>query len=371
MDKEEVKKHLFVLILCGGGGTRLWPRSRNKLPKQFAKLFDKKTLFQKTVDRLEGLVPWQRVFVVTTTRDYAAEVRKEAPRIPKENIIDEPLRRNTALAHGLGALFIQKIDSQAIIINLYADQLIQKENQFRKIELVAAQAAGLDDYLVAIGIKPTRIHTGLGHIHAKKAVRKIEAVPVYRLKKFTEKPDYKTAKKFLATGEYYWNAGMYVWSATSFLKALRRHARQTHQALEKIEKALGTKEEKAVIKAAYQKAPDISVDYAVSEKAKNFLMVPADMGWTDIGDWGVIWELSKKDKAGNAVIQYDDEGGFVGIEAKNNLIQFDDQLIALVGVENLLVVDTDDAILICRKDRPQDVKKMVKLLKKKGREKYL
>lgn len=371
MAENEVKKHLYAVIICGGGGTRLWPRSRNKTPKQFSRLLGKDTLFQKTVKRLKGLVIPKRMIVVTVSRDYAQQIERETPAIPKKNIIWEPMRRNTAIACGLGALLVKKRDSKGVMLNLWADHLVGKPAVFKKVELAAAQAAFSGQNMLAIGIKPTRVHTGYGYLHAYKVVQRINQIPVYKLEKFTEKPDFKTAQKFVKSGQYYWNSGMYVWSVTCFLTAMRKHAPATFQALAKIEKALGTKRQQMVMKTAYEKAPNVSVDVAVSEKAKNFLMIPAQMGWNDIGDWSVIYDISKKDKDGNVVIKYGKKGEFIGLNAKNNLIQFDDQLIAAIDVEGLIIVDTTDAVLICKKDKAQNVKKLVELLKDKKKTEYL
>lgn len=364
-------KHLYAVIICGGGGTRLWPRSRNATPKQFSKLFGQETLFQKTVKRLVGLVKPANIFCVTTSQAYAREIKKEAPRIPAENIVWEPMRRNTAIACGLGTLLVKKQDPQAVILNFWADHLIQKEAVFKKVELAAAQAAFDRQTLVAIGIKPSRPHTGYGYIHAKKVIKKIDGVPVYALEKFTEKPDETSAKKMVATGEYYWNSGMYVWPAQFFLNALKKHSPQTWQALAEIEPTIGTSQFQKTLAQAYQLAPEISVDVAVSEKISGALMIPARIGWNDVGDWSVIYDLLAKDKQGNAVIKFGRKGEFIGIEAKNNLVQFDDQLIALVGVDNLVVVDTTDAVLICRREQAQDVKKLVEFLKETQKTAYL
>lgn len=371
MAKDEFKKHLYALIICGGGGTRLWPRSRNKTPKQFSRLLAKETLFQKTVSRLKGLVQSKNIFAVTTSQAYAREIEKEASIISHANIVWEPMRRNTAIACGLGTLMAKKQDPQAVVMNFWADHLVENESVFKKVELVAAQAAFEAQTLVAVGIKPTRIHTGLGHIQAKKIVRKINSVPVYKLEKFVEKPDYQTAQKFMATDEYFWNSGMYVWSAQFFLDALRKYSPTTFKALAKIEKVLGTRQLQEVMKLAYEKAPDISVDVAVSEKLRNALMIPAQMGWNDIGDWSVVYDISPKDKNGNVVIKFGKKGEFIGLNAKNNLIQFDNQLIAAIGVEDLIIVDTTEAILICKKDKAQDVKELVNFLKEKNKLEYL
>ena len=317
------------------------------------------------------MVPDDHIFAVTTTKEYAQEIKKEAPRIPEANIIWEPMRRNTGIACGLGTLLAYKKDPQAVIMNFWADSLIEKEEVFQKVELAASQAAFENQTLVAIGIKPTRPHTGLGYIKAKKVFKKINDTSVLRLEKFVEKPDLITAKKFVSAGDYYWNSGLYVWSAKFMMGALKKHAPLISKALTKIDKALGTSRELAVLKSAYEQAPNVSIDVAVSEKAKGALMIPGQMGWHDVGDWSVIYELAKKEKNGNVVIKFGDQGEFIGVDAKNNLVQFDDQLIALVGVEDLIVVDTTDAVLICPRKKAQDVKKLVNFLKETKKTKYL
>jgi len=371
MDKEEVKKHLFVLILCGGGGTRLWPRSRNKLPKQFSKLISKKSLFEMTVERFEGFVPWERIFVVTTTDDYGQIVQKQAPKIPKKNILIEPMRRNTALAYGLGAVYIKRIDPNAVIVTETADHPIKNIPVYLKNFLTSVQAAAQGDILVTTGIKPEFPHTGFGYIKKGKLWKQFDGQSVCKLEKFTEKPDLKTAKEYLKSGDYFWHASLFVWRADSYLKALKKHEPRAGEAIEAISQAIGTKKEQKVIQEAYEKAPEISVDYAVAEKADNFYMVVGEFGWEDVGNWQVVYELLKKDKDGNAILKFGKKGEFIGINAKNNLVQFDDQLIAAIGVEDLIVVDAENIILICPREKAEDVKKMVKLLKKRGRLEYL
>lgn len=371
MDKEEIKKHLFVLIPCGGGGTRLWPRSRNKMPKQFTKLLSKKSLFQITVDRFDGFVSWERIFVVTTTEAYGELVRKQAPKIPKKNILIEPMRRNTAMAYGLGAVYIQKLDPEAIIITETADHPIENVPVYLKNFMTSAQAAAQGDILVTTGIKPTYAHTGFGYIKRGSVWQKFDSQPVYKLEKFTEKPDLKTAKQYLKSGDYFWHASLFVWRADSYLEALKKHEPKAGRAIEKISQAVGTSREKSIIKEAYQEAPEISVDYAVAERADNFYMVVGEFGWEDVGNWQVVYKLLKKDKDGNAVLKFGKKGEFIGINAKDNLIQFDDQLIAAIDVEDLVIVDAEGIVLVCRKDKAESVKKMVQLLKKMGRQEYL
>ncbi|MCJ7793076.1 MAG: sugar phosphate nucleotidyltransferase [Candidatus Marinimicrobia bacterium] len=371
MDKESVKKHLFVLILCGGGGTRLWPRSRNRMPKQFSKLVSQESLFQMTVKRFDGFVPWERIFVVTTTDAYGKLVQKQAPKIPQKNIIIEPLRRDTAMAYGLGALYIKKIDPEAVIVTETADHPIENVPVYLKNFMTSALAAAQGDFLVTTGIKPRSPHTGFGYIKRGKVFKEFNGQPVYKLEKFTEKPDLKTAQEYLKSGDYFWNSSLFVWRADSYLKALKKHEPKAGEVIEMIEKALDSPKEAAVIAKAYEQAPQISVDYAVAEKADNFYLVVGDFGWEDVGNWRVVYELLKKDKKGNAVLKFGKKGEFIGINAKNNLVQFDDQLIALIDVEDLVVVDAEGIVLVCPKEKAENVKKMVEDLKKRGRHEYL
>ena len=362
--------HLWTSILCGGGGKRLWPRSRLEKPKQFIRLFGKKTIFQETIERVKPLVPPERILVITNF-DYVDEVREQAPEIPRKNIIAEPQARNTALAMGIGAVYIKNRDPSGIIINLASDHLIKDTKKFRYKMLIAAKAANLGDYLIAVGIQPEFPHTGYGYIHAKKEFTRINGELVFKMERFTEKPDLTTAKMFLATGEYFWNANLYTWKAEAALEAFRRHAPKIVQGLERIEKAIGTAKEEKVLDEVYKQAEDISIDYAVSEKAKNMLVVPADFDWSDIGDWKVVYDLGKKDKNGNVIIKHGEKGEHLGIETKNCLVHFDDELIATVGVENLIIVDAGNLILVCNKDKAQDVKKIVQKLKEQEKKEYL
>lgn len=364
------EKHLYVIILCGGGGKRLWPRSRIKSPKQFIKLLNGKTIFQETVARSRSLVPYSKIFVVTNF-DYVDEVREQAPGIPRENIIAEPQAKNTALAMAIGALFIHKVDPLAVVTNFASDHHVKNIRKFDQAIKTAALAANLGDRLVTVGIKPAFPHTGMGYIKTSHLFKKIDNREIFKVERFVEKPDAETAEKFLSEGGYFWNANLYTWRADSILRAIDKYLPKLAVGLGKIRKSLGTPQEKRVIKMVYEEAEDVSIDYGVSEKADNMLLVPADFPWSDIGDWKVAYDISKKDKEGNVVIFEKGKGEYVGMETKNCLIHFSDELIATIGIENLIIVDTKDALLIARKDKAQEVKKLVNFLKEKGKDKYL
>lgn len=372
LKQPEYLKHTYICLLAGGTGTRLWPRSRIKTPKQFAPILGRLTLFQQTVKRIRDLVPLSRVYVITNQR-YKKDIQRQVPLIPNKNIIGEPEKKNTAMAMGVAAAWIHKQDPKAVVINLAADHLIKKPKRYLKILKGAAKTAFEQDKLVAVGVVPTFPHTGLGYIHFGKKISKATALPTYKMKGFTEKPDIATAKRFLKTKQYLWNANNYVYTTKKIIEEFKIHAPDIYRHIYNVYKAVGTKDQDEVLKREYRLVREDSIDYAISEKTKEMVVIPGDFGWKDIGDWKVIYNISKKDKEKNVVISHGSNGGqYINMDSKNNLIHFDDQLIATVGVENLIIIDTGDAVLICNKDKAQDVKKLVKLLKeKKSLSKYV
>jgi len=365
----DFKDHLFVLILCGGGGTRLWPRSRKKTPKQFINLLGEKTLFEQTIERARSLVPDERIFVVTNI-DYVDEIIAQG-KLSLKNIFAEPQGRNTALAMVAGAAIIDKVDPQSLIINMWSDHLISPLEEFTANALLAAQVAFGRDLLVTVGLRPTFPHTGLGYIHAGEKLTEFKNDEAFKVIEFKEKPDLETAKEFVKSGDYYWNTGMFTWSSQTFIKSCERNAPKLAGAFKKIHFAWGQNDEKKVIDEVYAVAEDISIDFALAEKADNLALVPASFSWSDIGSWQVIYDVGKKDENGNMIIQLGGKGEIYNVDSKQNLVQFSDRLIALVGVENLVVIDTPDALLVCQKDKSQDVKKIVEMLKEKGKKEYL
>ncbi len=369
MDKKKIKEHLFILILCGGGGTRLWPRSRKETPKQFVDLLGEKTIFVQTMERARRLTSEERIFIITNA-DYVDEVYEQG-KVSLKNVIAEPQKKDTALAMAVGAAVIEKIDPEAVIVNFAADHLISPMDKFLRDMTIAAELAQKGEYLVTVGIKPTFPHTGFGYIHAGKKFTKVRGKKIFKVESYKEKPDLSRAKRFLKSGKYYWNANLYTWRASAFLEACKAHAPAIFKGAKEIQKAWGTEDEQETIERVYNRTEGIAVDYAVSEKADNLLLVPASFDWNDLGDWEVVWDMSKKDKDGNVVIKFGEKGEFLSIDSRGNLVQYSDQIITLVGVEDMIIIDTPDAILICHKDKAESVKKMVKLLKKTGRQEYL
>lgn len=363
--------HLFALIVVGGGGTRLWPVSRVKSPKQFLRLFGGKTLTQITAYRFNKILPWEKIYAVTTGEEYKREILKEVPEFIPENIIVEPMKRNTAAAHAIGAVYISKMDPEAVILNESADHLVDPQREYLRNQLAASEAVFGKDLLLAVGIKPTYPNIGYGYIKIGEKIGEYQAKHVFRLEAFTEKPELDLAKKYLASGKYFWNGNQYVWSAKAFLSALSKYAPEIAAGMEKISKSIGQRDEDETVRAVYEKLPDISVDYAVSEKAKNFVMIVADYHWTDIGDWKEVWENLEKDTSGNVFIKGSGGGEVINIDTSDAIVHTDGRVVAIIDVDNVAVIDTKDILLVCAKSRAQSVKKIVEKLKKEKRTEFL
>jgi len=368
MDKTS-SKHLFAVILAGGGGTRLWPRSINAKPKQFLRLISDKTMLQETLSRITPIIPPERVLVITNTK-YKLMVETDLPSVPPQNIFAEPDKKDTAMAMGVGAIMALKLDPEAVIVNLAADHVVKNEKEFRRTMLAAADAALTGNFLVTVGISPAFPHSGLGYIKIGGKTSDIDGLPVYKVTGFTEKPSVDKAKEFLETGKYFWNANNYVWTAKSALESFKKHLPKIYSQLLKLKEAFGGNEVNKVTGQVYSAIEGVSIDYGVSEKAENLLLVPGDFGWSDIGDWEVVYDLSAKDKMGNVV---DQSRGVppILIDVKGCFVCGGKKLLAAVGVEDMIMVETKKAVLIVPKSKAQSVKHIVEWLKEKGMTEYL
>lgn len=352
----------YGVIMAGGGGTRFWPLSRRQLPKQFLNLSGKDVMVNETCDRLKGLIDPGDVFVVTGTRHADLTFDFMGGRVAKDHILAEPAARNTAACIGYAAMEIVRKYEDGVMLILASDHFIQNEEAYRKVMADAVKTVEETDGLITIGIKPTFPSTGYGYIKSED----IGKAGYKKVSEFVEKPDLETAKAYIADGGFAWNSGMFVWKASTILKYFEKLLPDIYECLVKIGNAMGTPEEKKVIEEIYPVIPKISIDYGIMERADNVYMLEGDFGWNDIGSFDTLPILLKSDENGNV-----SRGSHVFIDTKDCVTYSDKRLIATIGIENLVVVETDDAVLVCPKDRVQDVKKIVEKLESEGETEYL
>lgn len=354
--------HRYALIMAGGRGTRFWPRSRKKNAKQVLRFFGERTLIQQTIDRLKGVVPPENVWVITNEA-LQAEIRKQLPDVPKQQIIAEPSQRNTAPCIALAAHILHEIDPDAVMGVFPADHLILKEARFRGF-IKAAFKAAETNRVVVMGIQPRWPETGYGYIEFPKNVKPGNPEPV-TVASFREKPDEKTAKKFVERGCFFWNSGMFFWRVSEVLDLVRHLQPKTATLLAGLP-SFKSKQFNARLAESYPLCDDISVDYAIIEKAEKVAGISLDdIGWNDVGSWEAVYDLAPKDAHGNA-----SSSDLVVENSRGNYVDAQ-KTVALVGVENLIVVDTPDALLVCHRQRAQDVSKVVKQLDAKERDELL
>jgi mannose-1-phosphate guanylyltransferase len=358
---------MYAVIMAGGKGARFWPRSRNRLPKHLLDICSEKTIIQETVARIIPLTPPEKILIVTGA-SHARELIGQLPQIPPENILIEPVGRNTAPCIGLAALVVRKRAGNAVMAVLPSDHLIADEEHFRHVLAAAADMAARGDHLVTIGIRPTGPETGYGYIEEGKLAASERGEDIFTVKSIREKPDVELAKSFLAQGGFFWNSGMFIWQAATILKEMESSLPDIYEGLLDIDRALDTPAEAEVIADVYGRFRSISIDYGVMEKAKNTLVIPADFGWSDVGSWDALWEVSEKDDQGIASRSGE---GLISINSCNSLVYSPKKLVALVDVTDLIVVETDDALLICKRGASQEVKKVVEALEEKKRVNYL
>lgn len=358
---------LHALIMAGGGGTRFWPRSRQRRPKQFLALGGDRTLLQQAGDRIEAQVPPERTWVITAAA-YTDETRRQLPRLPEAHVVGEPCGRDTAACIGLGAALIARADPAATMLVMPADHVIEPAQEFRRAVHVAEQTAEeCPDALVTFGIPPTFPATGYGYIHrgAEKAHR--QGVAVYQVRGFREKPDRDVAERYVVSGEYFWNSGIFVWKAATILKALRQGQPKLFAAVQRIAEAWPTPDRDAVLRREYEGLEKISIDYAVMETATDGLVVQAPYRWDDVGSWLALERMHPQDADGNTVL-----ATHAGLGTHNCVLVADGgHLLATVGVSNLLIVQDGNATLVADRREEAAIKKLVELLKEKGLEKYL
>ena len=352
-----------ALIMAGGRGERFWPRSRQSLPKQFLSLTDdKKTMLQLTVERILPLVAMEDIFIVTN-RGYRELVRAQLPELPEGNILCEPVGKNTAPCIGLGAVHIAKKYGDAVMMVLPSDHLIKYTSLFLNTLTDACEVAEQGGNLVTLGIAPDCPETGYGYIKFQPEQTLGRA---FAVEKFVEKPDLETAKAYLASEQYLWNSGMFIWKTSTILDNLQAHLPETYAGLCKIREAIGTPMEEQVLEREFQGVRAESIDYGVMEKARDIYILSGAFGWDDVGSWLAVSRIKRSNELGTVV-----EGNVVTVDTRDTIIQGGGKLIAAVGLEDMIVVDSEDALLICEKAHAGDIKKVLENLKICNRREYL
>lgn len=353
---------LHAVVMAGGSGTRFWPKSRRNRPKQLLRLSGERTLIQETVDRIGPLAPPERTLVITGA-DQARAVREQLPELPEENVIAEPCPRDTAPCVGLAAAILAQRDPEATMIVMPADHVIRPAEKFQKTVQLAAQIIDEDPTtFVTFGITPTRPETGYGYIERGEKLGEPEGIGLYQVRQFREKPDRATAEKFLAEGTFAWNSGIFLWRARTVLDALAQYRPGLAAAIDRVAEVLGTPAAAATLELEFPRMEKIPIDKAVMEKYPNVRVLEVVYDWSDVGDWRSLAELLPKDPKGNTI-----EGPVHSIGTKDSIIIADDgQLIATLGVEDLVIVQSGGATLIARRDQLDRLKGLVEGLDEAG-----
>jgi mannose-1-phosphate guanylyltransferase len=370
MAQEKLAAH--AVILAGGRGTRFWPRSRTRTPKQLLNIIGADSMLQQTVERLEPFIAAERIWTVTNA-EQSSSVRKHLPASAREHILAEPVGRNTAAAIALAAVHIRHSESgDALMAVLPADLYIAQSKKYAKIAQLALKVAREPSRIVVLGIPPSRPDTGFGYIQCPANAVSTAPFPVFSVQAFKEKPDLPLAKKYVASGNYRWNAGMFFWRVSTFVDSLKEYLPKTYEALEALATTIGTRKYESKLRSTYPRLENIAVDYAILEAVtrekglSRVFMIPADIGWSDIGSWNAVHEQSSRAMHHNVVA-----GAGHMLEAEGNFIWSPTKFVAAIGVRDLVVVETPDALLICPRHRSQDVGKIVKWLEEHGRKDLL
>jgi mannose-1-phosphate guanylyltransferase len=356
--------HVYVVIMAGGSGTRFWPLSRRKTPKQLLDLFGGTTLLEQTVERVRGIAPPERIYIFTNSLVRGQMVRL-LPSIPERQIVAEPAQRNTAPTIGLAANEILRRDPEGIMAILPADQVIRKPGAFRNALKAGCRWAAAEGRSLVLGIQPTRAETGYGYIRLGKLAKNEGRDKIFRVETFAEKPTLPVARRYVASKRYLWNAGMFIWRASTLLANLQQFQPQMATGLDQIATAGGI-DNLRVLNQLFPKLEKISIDYALMEKIDNVSAVAADIGWNDVGSWAVAYDLHPKDRDGNVRPE-----NSLCLESKGNMLVGGRKFLVTIGVEDLVIVETDDALLVCAREQSQKVGKAVQELERRGRKNLL
>ena len=353
--------NIYAVIMAGGVGSRFWPRSREKSPKQVLEIVGSGSMIINTIARIQPLVPLDKVMVVTNKLQKDI-IHQQVPSLPLQNVLFEPLGRNTAPCIGLAAKWIHRHDPDAIMVIFPADHIIRDTEEFLRVIQRAAHVANENDALVTIGIKPTHPETGYGYIQFEDSSERNPYLTegVYRVKTFAEKPNLETAEKFLKSGDFLWNSGMFIWKVRLILQEIEKYLPELGEQLAKLEPVIGTEAYQSTLEYVYGVIRSISIDYGVMEKASNVFVAKGDFGWSDVGSWDEVVRLTPTNGDENAL-----RGTVIVKDSHRNYIDAGNKVVATIGVDDIIVVTTDDAVLICKKGRSQDVKEVVDYLRRK------
>lgn len=358
-------EHYYAVIMAGGGGTRLWPLSRADQPKQLHPLLEEHSMFRSSVERLAPLFPPDQIYVVTGAK-YVDAMRADAPQVPPENFIAEPFGRDSGPAAALGVAVVQARDPQATVVLLTADHFIADQERFRAVLEAGAELAQSGP-IVTLGISPSYPATSFGYIRRGQPLRAVGGFDAYRSLGFTEKPKHEQAVNFLTSGQYSWNSGMFIWTCATAMQELERQQPALYAAMRRLQTRVDTPEFATQLETEWAALERISLDYAVMEGAQQMAVIPVDIGWSDVGSWDAIYDLLPADENGNIL---KGSGSRLAVDTHHTLV-YSDKLTVTIGADDLIIVDTPDALLICQRDRAQEVRTIVNLLKERGASEYL
>ena len=360
-----MNKHNYVVIMAGGIGSRFWPMSRQNYPKQFLDILNTgRTLIQWTFDRFASFIPQENIFVVTS-QEYADIVHEQLPLLPKENILGEPSRKNTAPCIAYISFKLQQLDPKASLIVAPSDHLILDQTAFVKVCLEALSFVGKHNAFITLGIKPTYPNTGYGYIQYEQHS---VSDNVYKVKTFTEKPNLELAKTFLASGDFLWNAGIFVWQVKNIIQAFEKYLPEMYDVFAAEKESFNTPKEKEALQTIYPLCTNISIDFGIMEKADNVYLIPSSFGWSDLGTWNSAYENLEKDNLENAVAG----DNVIIVDASRCMVHApNDKLVLLQGLDKFIVVDTSDVLLICHREKEQEIKEYVAEVKRNKGDQYL
>lgn len=361
---EHPTKKPYIVILAGGGGTRLWPKSTKSMPKQFLNLFSRRTLLQETYARVAPLTDNDKIFVVSSNV-YKNEILKQLPDLQQGNLILEPEAKNTAPAIGLAAAVISAIDPDAVMHSLHSDHFIGEVDTFQRVLLSASIIAEREEKIILWGVVPTRPASELGYIQSGEELGEINGIPVFKVKGFKEKPNVATAQAYIATGKYFWNHGYFSQKVSVMMNAYKQHMPGFYEGMEQIAAAYGSDTFETVVAEVFSKVENTAVDTGIIEKIQNIAMVPAPYPWSDVGSWDTLYAVLHNNDGTNSVVP--GEEYHIGYDTHGCLISADGKMVTTIGLQDMIIVDTPQALMICPKDRAQDIKKLLEQVKDRGR----